>query len=78
MEIDGETEIALGAADEIEAKAGFEAVFDGMIDTPTRTLMVSDLDIFGLMSSDVPGDRTRVRIWVNDPQMPDKIVIGWG
>lgn len=73
---DGATEFSLGKAAELKAEG--EVVFDGTIETPTRSLMISTVSGEILLSQAVLETRTRVRIWVNHPKWPDQIMIGWG
>lgn len=75
-EIDGETEIHLGRADEISAE--FEVVFDGIIETPNKTLMISTVEGTILLEDTVPALVTRLRVWLSHPRWPDKVVVGWG
>jgi len=75
-EIDGETELTLGAAADIVADA--EPVFDGSIATPSRELMISDVLGVPLLRAPVDADATRVRVWVNHPVWPDRVMVAWG
>lgn len=77
-EIDGETELTLAPATEPVSGPEFELVFDGMIATPGRQVIISDIDAKRLLSTSVSGLETRIRVWVNDPKLPDKVVVGWG
>lgn len=73
--IDGETEVTLGPAREVDP--GTPPAFDGELDTPSRTLVISTVDQKTILSENVPGIRTHVRAWVNRPSMPDKVVVGF-
>lgn len=75
-EIDGETEIFLGRLPSVEA--GFELVFDGVIQTPNKRLIVSTVDEEILLQDNVSGTETRVRILISHPKWPEKVVVGWG
>ena len=75
-EIDGETELTLGAAADIVAEG--EPVFDGTIATPSRELMISDVLGAPLLRAPVDADATRVRVWVNHPVWPDRVTVAWG
>jgi hypothetical protein len=77
-EIDGVTEMTLMPASEFSPNANLQLAFDGSVDTPSRQLMVSDIDVDGLLTATVPDIKTHVRVWVNNQKMPDKVVIGWG
>lgn len=78
LEIDGTTEISLGGAAEFTLSSAFHLAFDGMIATPSRKLIISDLDTVGLIDADVLDQNSRVRIWVNDLAMPNRVIVGWG
>jgi hypothetical protein len=75
-EIDGVTELTLGAAADIVADG--EPVFDGTIATPSRELMISDVLGAPLLRAPVDADATRVRVWVNHPVWPDRVTVAWG
>ena len=74
-EIDGETEITLGQADEVDP--GGEPHFEGSLETPTRRLAVRTVLGDTVLEVWVPDLRTSLRIWVNDSAEPDKIVVGF-
>jgi hypothetical protein len=73
---DGETDVSLGAASEVDP--GENPAFDGMLDTPNQTVIVSTVERETILAASASGRHTRVRIWVNRPQEPDKIIIGLG
>ena len=73
-EQDGPTEIELGESAEVDP--GFEPAFAGDLDTPNRTVVVSTATYEKLFEAVVSDPRTRVRVWINDQQWPDKVVIG--
>jgi len=75
-EIDGEAELSLGAAEDLAPN--FDLAFDGMIETPSRKLVLSAVSGEPLLVAKVPNRTTRIRIWRNHPDWPDKIVVGWG
>jgi hypothetical protein len=75
-EIDGEAELSLEAAG--RAPANLDLAFDGMIETPTRKLMISAASGEPLLVTKVPSQSTRIRVWRNHPDWPDKVVVGWG
>ena len=74
MEQDGETEIVLGLMHEINP--GSRPAFDGMLETPSRAVVVSTVEEEVLLEAIVSSTRTRVRIWVNHPTEPDKVLVG--
>jgi hypothetical protein len=75
-EIDGETEIFLGRMTNVEA--GLQLVFDGILQTPNKTLIVWTVDDEILLQDDVTDTETRVRILLSHPKWPEKVVVGWG
>jgi hypothetical protein len=75
-EIDGNTEFTLGKSKEVTPK--FAPAFDGMIETPNRKLMITTVLDEILLETDVSDLNTRVRVWLNHPKWPDKVVVGWG
>jgi hypothetical protein len=74
MEQDGETSVTVGATYEIDP--GTRPVFDGTLETPTRTAIVSTVEWKQLLRSDVATLQTRVRIWTNRPLCPNEVIIG--
>ncbi len=75
-EIDGETEFQLGRA--LEVSTDFDQVFDGTIETPNRTLIISTVEGTILLEDEVPEMETRVRVWLSRLRWPEKVVVGWG
>ena len=75
-EVDGETKFGLGRANEVEDK--LQLVFDGMIETPNRNLMISTVLDEVLLETGVEDTRTRTRVWVDHPRWPKNLVVGWG
>ncbi len=75
-DVDGETELVLGPADDVAPD--FDAQFDGMIETPTRSVVLSTVPGDHLLKAKVPDTITRIRVWRNHPVWADRVVIGWG
>jgi hypothetical protein len=71
---DGETDVTLGTAHEVELSES--PVFDAMLDTPNRAVVVSTIEGRTALKVPVSAPRTRVRIWVNRPQEPDRVIVG--
>jgi hypothetical protein len=71
---EGPTDVIIGAGNEVDP--GAVPAFDGNLDTPDRTVVVSTVDLRKMASIQVTGDATRVRIWVNDSTVPDRVTIG--
>jgi hypothetical protein len=76
MEQDGPTEFVLGQAYEVDP--GSRPAFDGQLETPNRAVVVSTVERDSLLGDGVPTKRTRVRVWVNHPTEPDKVIVGLG
>lgn len=73
---DGETAVTLGPAREVDP--GNRPAFDGVLQTPNRTLVVTTVGDETLLKEGVPTAMTRVRAWTNRSSMPDRIIIGFG
>jgi len=74
---DGETEVMMALVADFRARTAAPD-FDGVIDTPSGTVMVSTVEHDVILTHAVATPRTRVRIWVNDPREPDEVLIGLG
>lgn len=72
-EIDGPTEITIGSSNEIEP--GPLLVFEGNLETPSRKIIISGVEIECFLSLDVAHQETKVRIWYSHPKWPDKVTI---
>lgn len=76
-EVDGPTEIILGEAREILSVK--TPVFDGMLETPQSLVCITTVDDDRpVLSFEVLGMLTRVRIWHNHPIWPDIVTVGLG
>lgn len=73
-EIDGPTEITIGPADEVGRAE--PPAFEGFLDTPTHTVVVSTVESTELLQVAAAGDRTQLKIWTNRKREPDNVVIG--
>ena len=73
---DGETKITIGAEKEI--KQDGVLLFDGQVETPSRTVVVETVLSETLLEASVPNIRTRVRIWTDGFPDAEKVVIGLG
>jgi hypothetical protein len=72
-EMDGETEIVL--ADYGDAEGVGSMVFDGLLPTPSLELSVCDVDDVKRLSIGVQQDSVRVRIFTNDANEPDRVIV---
>lgn len=75
-EQDGPTELILGAAGEVNP--GDPPLFDGHLDLPNRTVIVSTVELKAVLEENVQSPTTRLRVWTNHAQWPDKVIIGVG
>ena len=73
---DAETEFVLGRAAEF-AECG-EPTFSGVVATPSRRLAVRSVGHETIVAIATASESTLVRIWVDHPQEPDRIVIAVG
>jgi hypothetical protein len=71
---EGATSITVGAEDNVNP--GGTSAFQGTLDTPSGTLVVTTVDRRVVMSFEVARTTTSVRVWANDPSVPDRVVIG--
>jgi hypothetical protein len=75
-EQDGPTEVILGRAGEVDP--GDHPAFDGNLETPGRSVVISTVEGETVLEARVPDTHTRTRIWLNDSRWPDKVIVGWG
>lgn len=74
---EGRTRITLGSFEEMSPQQAAPR-FDGMLKTPTHRVIVFDVNMPEILAMDVPGVKTRIQIWTNDPLCPDDVVIAVG
>lgn len=74
---EGETTIKLGRFEELPPQAG-PPRFDGIINTPEHRVDLFDANMPQILSMEVSGTRTRVRIWMNRPLHPDDVLVALG
>lgn len=72
-DVDGPTEIEIGPFDEI--KPGPHLMFEGDLETPSRTVAVTAVDLERVLRVDVAHQITKVRIWYSHLKWPDKVTI---
>ncbi|MDJ0514338.1 MAG: hypothetical protein QNJ62_12935 [Methyloceanibacter sp.] len=81
-EIDGDTEVTLAPAAELQAgsvqRPDCVLRFDGELETPERELEVTTAADEVVMDTSVQSALTRVRIWSDHPKEPEHVFIGWG
>jgi hypothetical protein len=75
-ESDGETEFILGTTGDIDP--GLHPAFEGMLKTPNRKVAVRSVLGKTILEATVSELQTKIRVWVNDPKEPDRIIIGIG
>lgn len=74
--MDGETDLMI--SDPANDALLTAPTFQGVLDTPNRTFVVSTSEHDILFRTDVPGHFTRVRIWTDDPREPEHILVVLG
>lgn len=74
---EGDTRITLGPAEELPLRSD-KPRFDGTLKTPERRIIVFDVHMPEILSMDVSGTETRVRVWTNHPSEPDEVTIAVG
>jgi hypothetical protein len=74
--MDGETDVKLGIATDVDPHT--PPAFDGLLETPNLLVVVSTIEWKTVLSAQVMGKKTRIRVWTNRPQEPDKVIIGIG
>jgi hypothetical protein len=79
---DGTTDLTLLAGEEADRGAvrlagdrEFDRVFDGMLQSPGKRLVVSTSEKQVLLKLAVPAANSRIRVWTNHPTEPEKIVV---
>lgn len=75
-EADGEAELILGPADEV--MPSYALAFDGIIETPSRELVISTVLNEHVLKTMVLELNTRIRVWRSHPQWPKQVTVGWG
>lgn len=73
-EVDGETELTVGASSEIDP--GWTPAFVGFVNTPFHLILVETVDQRILVRQDVALKRTALRVWFSHPRWPDRVLIG--
>jgi hypothetical protein len=71
---DGETEFTLGATHEVDP--GGQPAFQGSLATPGGKLVIQSVLGHKILEAPVKQQRTYIRIWVNDPIEPNKVIVG--
>ena len=74
LEMDGETEIAVGLASEMEPKAFL--IFDDTLETPSRAVEVATVHADILVRMPASDVKTRIRVWANEEREASQITIG--
>jgi len=76
VDCEGHVEFVIGLDQEVNP--GEQPAFAGTLATPNRAVVVSSVRGEAILAVDVPTVSTEVRIWVNDPSEPDRVVVGLG
>ena len=73
-EVDGDTELTMGSAAEVDP--GYAPGFVGQLQTPRLRILVETVDDEIVFDQPVRSAVTQVRIWFSHPRWPDKVAIG--
>lgn len=73
---DGKTDVTIGEFRDVRMQK--KPTYDVTVDTPSAELKLKTSEDETLHRERVQANKTRVRIWTNHPDQPDKIVIGLG
>lgn len=74
--VDGKTTLTLAPSTELDLK--LPPAFTGFLKTPNRGVRVSTVEHPSLLRLTTGTVSSKVRIWVNRPIEPDRIIIGIG
>jgi hypothetical protein len=72
--MDGETDVTLGRGTEVDP--GMTPVFDGILDTPSRAVVVGTSERKNVLRSTTESTNTRIRIWTNRRIEPARVIVG--
>lgn len=73
-ETDGETNFALGFVTEVNP--GYAPAFDGKLKTPNQKIVLETVLGQKMLELPVFAREASVKIWVNDPNEPDVVIVG--
>ncbi len=73
-EVDGPTEFVLGAIEDVDN--GEPPTFSGALETPHGIVSLQNVYNESIAEMAVASTQTAVSIWLNDPNGPDKVVVG--
>ena len=73
-QMDGETEITVGPAHEVDP--GYAPSFEGTLETPNCSIVVSTAEGKEVLEVSVAKRETALRIWQSHPQWPERVTIG--
>ncbi len=71
---DGETKVTIGPGEQVGLDG--EPLFDGWIDTPSKTLIIETVLAEPVLQTYVASDRTRIRIWTDGHPDTEFVVVG--
>jgi hypothetical protein len=73
--MDGDTEVTLGAAAEVNP--GWAPSFDDVI-SAKDSIVISTSERTTVLQQPITGSQTRVKVWINADEEPDKVIVGIG
>jgi hypothetical protein len=74
--VDDETEFTLGVTQDVDP--GEPPAFHGKLKTPNYRIVLHTAEDETILQATVPRRETVVRIWVNHPSEPDRVIVGLG
>jgi hypothetical protein len=75
-ETDGDTQFVLGDTRDVDP--GGQPIFQGTLKTPGHRIALRSVIGLMILETPVPHDETTIRVWVNDPNEPDQVIVGIG
>ncbi|WP_152015430.1 MULTISPECIES: hypothetical protein [unclassified Bosea (in: a-proteobacteria)] len=73
-EVDGDTELTIGTAADVDP--GYAPGFVGQLETPRLHILVETIDDEIVLDQPVRALVTQIRIWFSHPRWPEKVAIG--
>jgi hypothetical protein len=75
-EVDGDSEFILGETRDVDP--GDQPIFQGTLKTPSLRIALRSVVDQTILEMPVPQNETMIRVWVNDPNEPNRVIVGIG
>jgi hypothetical protein len=75
-EVDGDSEFILGETRDVDP--GDQPRFQGTLKTPSLRIAIRSMVDQTILEMPVPQNETMIRVWVNDPNEPNRVIVGIG